>query len=239
VTSCPHGDPFRHEVRAPRGAGFLFAATAALMLGACAINHHGEHEEDDFVSTEETPAAANGAIYQPGRDVALFENATARHVGDTVTVHLVEQTAAQKSSSTDTAKTSKATLPGPTVLGNPVTIHGTPILSGNLNNASSFAGSGDSKQSNSLSGDITVTVSKRLPNGNLLVRGQKWIGINQGKEFVRVQGVIRPIDILPDNSIVSSKVANARIAYGQNGALNDANSPGLLARFFNSPWLPF
>jgi flagellar L-ring protein precursor FlgH len=88
-------------------------------------------------------------------------------------------------------------------------------------------------------GDITVTVVRRLPNGNLVVQGQKWVNINQGSEYVRLQGIIRPIDIAPDNTIPSSEVADARIAYGQNGALADANRPGLLARFFDSPWLPF
>ena len=72
-------------------------------------------------------------------------------------------------------------------------------------NNSDFDGEGDSAQSNQLEGDITVTVAQRLANGNLLVRGQKWIGINQGKEFVRIQGVIRPIDIEPDNSMLSSQ----------------------------------
>ena len=84
-----------------------------------------------------------------------------------------------------------------------------------------------------------MTVAQRLSNGNLLVRGQKWIAINQGQEYVRIQGIVRPIDIDPDNSISSLKVADAMIAYGGKGALADANSPGLLARFFNLPFLPF
>src|SRR5581483_9494186 len=90
-----------------------------------------------------------------------------RNVGDTVTVILQESTAAKKSSQTDTAKTTKDALAAPTVLGNSVTIHGTPVLSGSLDNANSFSGSGDSKQSDSLVGNITVTVLNRLPNGNL------------------------------------------------------------------------
>jgi flagellar L-ring protein precursor FlgH len=84
-----------------------------------------------------------------------------------------------------------------------------------------------------------VTVVQRLDNGNLVVRGEKWITINQGREFVRVSGIIRPIDIDPDNSIPSSRVANARIAYSGKGAVADSAAPGLLARFFNSPWTPF
>ena len=218
----------------PRILTTTLAASALLLLAACTSRPTKPPEDYDFKWPDAADTTPNGAIYQSGHDVALFENATARHIGDTVTIHLVEQTAAQKSSSTSTAKTSKATIVAPTVFGNPISIHGNSLLSGGLDNDSSFAGSGDSKQSNSLVGDITVTVVKRLPNGNMLIRGQKWIGINQGTEFVRVQGVIRPVDIQPDNSVVSSKVADAKIGYGAKGALNDANRPGLLARFFTS-----
>jgi len=207
-------------------------------LAGCASTPEPLPDREPFPDPEPTQAN-NGTIYQPGHDVGLFENATARNIGDVVTIHLVENTNAQKSSSTTTAKSSAATLPGPTVLGRPVTVHGTQILSGGLADDTKFGGSGDSKQSNSLVGDITVAVFKRLNNGNLAVRGQKWIGINQGQEFIRIEGVIRPIDIDPDNTVASFKVANAKISYGGKGALADANKPGLLARFFNSPWMPF
>jgi len=213
--------------------------TAALLLGACAT-----HEPmDDFPDEPwpEPPAATanNGAIFQAGTDVALFENATARRVGDIVTIRLVESTNASKSSSTTTSKKTSVSLPGPTIAGRPVTVNGTPILETSIDNDNSFDGSGDSAQSNQLTGDITVAVVKRMANGNLLVRGQKWIGINQGREFIRIQGVVRPIDIQPDNSIESTKVANASISYGGKGAIASANAPSLLARFFNSPWMPF
>ncbi len=213
--------------------------TAALLLGACAT-----HEPmDDFPDEPwpEPPAATanNGAIFQAGTDVALFENATARRVGDIVTIRLVESTNASKSSSTTTSKKTSVSLPGPTIAGRPVTVNGTPILETSMDNDNSFDGSGDSAQSNQLTGDITVAVVKRMANGNLLVRGQKWIGINQGREFIRIQGVVRPIDIQPDNSIESTKVANASISYGGKGAIASANAPSLLARFFNSPWMPF
>lgn len=215
----------------------LSIAAALLSLAACAT--HRPPKEDAFTYPEEKPPVPNGAIYQSEHEVALWENSTAHNVGDTVMIHLIEQTAAQKSSSTNTGKTSKATLPGPTVFGKPITLNGNAILSGSLGNDTSFAGSGDSKQSNSLVGDITVTVVKRLPNGNLLVRGEKWLTLNQGQEYVRIQGVVRPVDIQPDNTIASSRVADARIGYGAKGALADANKPGLLSRFFNSPWMPF
>jgi flagellar L-ring protein precursor FlgH len=210
----------------------------ATLLQGCA--HAPRVENYDPTMPEEVPAAAasTGAIYQSGHDVALFENPVARNVGDIVTVRLVENTAAQKTSSTTTSKSSTAALPGPTVFGRPVTVNGTEILGASLDRNTSFDGAGDSQQSNKLQGDLTVTVARRLSNGNLLVRGQKWIGINQGKEFVRIQGIIRPIDIQPDNSVLSTKVADATISYGGQGALADANAPSWLSRFFNSRWVP-
>jgi flagellar L-ring protein FlgH len=188
---------------------------------------------------EQVPPASNGAIYQVGRDVALFENPGARHVGDILTIVLSESTAAKKSATTNTAKSTNQTLPGMTLFGSPVTIHGTPVLSNNINDASKFSGEGDSAQSNSLTGFITATVTRVLPNGNLYIQGEKYIGINQGSEYVRVSGVVRPIDIGSDNSIPSLKVGAARFSYGGKGALNDANAQGWLSRFFNSPWTPF
>jgi len=217
----------------------FLTCVALLGLSACQSLH--PPKDDDGMSWAETPAPTptNGAIYQSGRELALFENPAARHVGDIVTIVLNEQTAAKKSSSTNTNKATADTLPGMTLLGKALTVHGVPIMSNNIADSAKFTGEGDSAQSNSLQGYITVTVQKVLPNGNLYVKGEKWIGINQGEEFIRVTGVIRPIDLGPDNSIPSSRVANARIAYGGKGALADANSQGWLSRFFNSPWTPF
>jgi flagellar L-ring protein FlgH len=215
--------------------------TCLALLGLCACHAARPPKEDDGLGWAEEPAPkpTNGAIYQDGREVALFENPIAHHVGDIVTIVLNESTAAQKSSSTNTNKSTTDTLPGMTLLGKALTVHGVPIMTNNIADAAKFAGGGDSAQSNSLQGFVTVTVQKVLPNGNLYVKGEKWIGINQGEEYVRMTGVIRPIDLAPDNSIASSKVANARIAYGGKGALADANAQGWLSRFFNSPWTPF
>lgn len=216
-----------------------FAMALILVLSACATPVPLNNFDATWPEIVPPAPSSNGAIYQAGLGVPLFENSVARRVGDTVTINLQESTAAQKSSSTKTAKSTNIDLPGPTIAGSPVTINGKEIFAAGIENSRKFDGSGDSQLSNSLEGFITVTVAQRLPNGNLLVRGQKWIGINQGREFIRIQGVIRPIDILPDNSIPSYKVADATISYGGQGALADANRPGLLSRFFNSRWNPF
>jgi flagellar L-ring protein precursor FlgH len=213
----------------------------ALFTAACA------HAPPDYAAGWEPAlppdpvpmASGNGAIYQQGQDVRLFENTVARRVGDTLTIRLVENTDASKSSSTSTKKGTSVDLSGPTIAGRPVTVNGVEVLAGAIDNESAFDGEGSSRQSNSIIGDITVTVAKRWPNGNLFVRGEKWITINQGREFIRVSGIVRAVDIEPDNTVPSPRLADARITYSGRGALADANAPGLLARFFNSPWLPF
>jgi len=219
----------------------LFGVLVLAALGGCATVQKKPPKEDDQLSwaLQPEPPASSGAIYQVGRDVALFENPVARHIGDTVTIVLSESTQAKKSATTNTAKSTNQTLPGISVLGKAVTIKGNPITSASIDDSSKFAGEGDSAQSNSLTGYITCTVTRVLPNGNLYIRGEKWIGINQGSEYVRLSGVVRPIDIAPDNSVPSLKVGAANISYGGKGALADANNQGWLSRFFNSPWTPF
>ena len=217
----------------------LLSGVFFLSLGACETPHPPKDDDGMSWAAEPAPKPSNGAIYQTGREVALFENPIAHHVGDIVTIVLNEQTQAQKTSSTNTNKATSVALPGMTILGKALTVHGVPIMSNNISDTTKFAGEGDSAQSNSLQGFVTVTVQKVLPNGNLFVKGEKWIGINQGQEYVRLSGIIRPIDLASDNSINSSQVANAKISYGGKGALADANAQGWLSRFFNSPWTPF
>jgi flagellar L-ring protein precursor FlgH len=220
----------------------LVCLLAAVVTTGCASHApRKDTKDDDGLGWTQEPVqpASNGAIYQVGRDVDLFENSIARHIGDTVTIILNEATNAQKSATTKTSKSTNETLPGMSLFGSPVTIHGASVLSGNVNDASKFDGEGNSAQSNSLTGYISVTVAKVLPNGNLYVKGEKKIWINQGQENVVLSGVIRPIDLAPDNTISSSKVANARITYGGKGAIADVNAQGWLSRFFNSPWTPF
>jgi flagellar L-ring protein precursor FlgH len=214
---------------------------AALLLSGCNMLKEDGGREFEPTSPEqwESPKTTSGAIYSQGREVSLWQNVTARNVGDTLTVKLEERTNAAKSASTKAGKSSSATLTGPTIAGRPITINGTPLLEAGMGNETEFDGAGDSTQSNRLDGDISVTVAKRFANGNLLVRGQKLITINSGREYVRLEGIVRPSDIAPDNSVESWKVADAYISYGGQGTVANATKPGWLYRFFNSPKTPF
>ncbi len=182
---------------------------------------------------------SDGAIFRANAGIALFEDLKAGRVGDILTIRLNERTNATKNASTTVGKSTSVDAANATVLGYPVTRDGVPILSASVESDQSFSGEGGSSQSNQLEGSVTVTVTQRLPNGNLVVSGEKWLTLNQGKEYVRISGIVRRVDIEPDNSVPSEKVANARIAYSGKGALADANRMSWLARFFNSPLVPF
>ncbi|HET7131385.1 MAG TPA: flagellar basal body L-ring protein FlgH, partial [Gammaproteobacteria bacterium] len=182
---------------------------------------------------------APGAIYNPAATFDLFMDLRARQVGDILTVLLVERTNASKESSTSTEKGTSVDTGLPIFGGKQPTHNGRPILNNEIDSSSSFDGKADSSQSNRLDGSITVTVADRLPNGNLLVRGEKQITINQGQEYVRLEGIVRPVDIGPQNTVPSTMIGDARITYSGKGALADANHPGWLGRFFNSRWFPF
>jgi len=186
------------------------------------------------------PASNNGAIFQASQGQSLFEDYKGRRVGDLVTVVLAENTNAKKSAATTTGKKSEldSNIGNLTLGGQSLPSNGGAVLGLTSKDTRTFDGSGDSSQSNQLSGQITVTVAEVLPNGNLVVQGEKWLGINQGNEYVRMRGIIRPVDITASNTVQSTQVANAQLFYGGTGTLQDSNTAGWLTRFFSSPIWP-
>jgi len=184
------------------------------------------------------------SLYSPITEVALFEDVKGYRRGDIINVLLAERTAAQKSSGTNVSKSNEATIQNPTLGGAEReqlgTIWGRPFNLGfGLDSEQSFTGASGSNQSNTLSGSIAVTVVEELPRGNLLVQGEKWISLNEGHEFIRVRGIVRRSDITQANTVLSTQIADARIAYGGSGATKDANRMGWMSRFFNSALQPF
>ena len=211
-----------------------------LLLAGCA--QHAVRDDSQWAATmpkdTEVAPPADGSIYHDAQAMELFSDAHAHRVGDILTIVLQESTQASKKATTSTSKNDSVALAAPTVFGQPVTLNGKGA-SVALSGKNSFDGAGSSTQSNQLTGQITVTVAKRLSNGNLFVRGEKWLTINQGQELVRIAGMVRPQDIAQDNSVPSTRVADAHISYTGRGSLADANTQGWLSRFFNSKWMPF
>src|SRR3546814_14308382 len=103
-----------------------------------------------------------------------------------------------------------------------------------MGGGSDFKGKGEASQSNRLAGEISVTIAEVYPNGTMLVRGEKLLTLNRGDERVQISGLIRAIDIAPDNRIASTRVADARIRYADKGAIAPASRQGWLSRFFST-----
>jgi flagellar L-ring protein precursor FlgH len=176
------------------------------------------------------PVPTNGAIFQAGRYRPLFEDHRARLVGDTLTVNIIEKVSATQSSTSSIDKAgglegSVSALP----LINPKA-----LARGSVAGSSSqtFAGKGATENTNDFSGTITVIVTGVLPNGHLLVAGEKQIGVNQNVDVLRFSGQVDPRAILPGNTVPSVQVANVRVEHRGRGAAAEANAIGWLGRFF-------
>jgi flagellar L-ring protein precursor FlgH len=219
----------------------VLAGSVALLLSGCGsipyIDQQSWEPAEPQSPVYQPPT--DGSIYASGTEVRLFEDRKAGRVGDILTVRLVERTNASKNSATSTAKSTEAELANPTVFGEILSKDTQPLFQGSLSGEQSFDGSGSSSQSNSLTGDITVTVIEQLPNGNLRIRGEKWVTLNQGREFIRLAGLIRRDDIETDNSVLSNRIADAEISYSSRGVLAAANRMGLISRFFHSVLHPY
>ncbi len=220
----------------------LSVASAVALLGGCTLA--GDVRPYPAMAPIQpivvpTAAPAAGAIYAAGPGLNLYGDRRARDVGDLLTISLVENTTATTTASTAISKESNIEIGSPTLFGAPVTLGGKDILGASAGGERDFNGKGNSAQSNRLQGSVTVTVIQRLPNGNLVVQGQKNLRLNQGDELVQIQGIVRGADINADNTIPSSKVADARIVYGGRGAVAQSNAMGWLGRFFNSAFALF
>jgi len=215
----------------------FFLIAASLSLSACL---GGANRELGFAAPPPPPAIPSmtgsdpdnrGAIFQAGYGYSgLVTGTRARNLGDMVTIVLVENTSTSKSTSGQTQRSGSLAITPPTSgpLGfiNPNALN--PSAEG------SFNGGGNAAQQSQLTGSVAVTISAIYPNGTAEVVGEKQMSLSQGEEWVQFAGRIRLVDIDADNSLPSSRVANARIIYTGQGAVQQASRPGWLSRFFNA-----
>ena len=227
-------------MRQPQAAIAVLGALLCFAVSGCGLLP-SRHKPEPVAARVLPPPAprTDGAIYQAGQQMELFADLKARRIGDVLTIRLTESTAASKSATTKTSKTTGVTNTGPTLFGRTPTAGGQPLYTTNLAGADSFAGSGASTQGNTFTGSLTVTVVEVQPNGNLVIQGDKTLKLNQGDEFVHLSGVVRRADIATDNTVTSDKVADAHISYSGKGVIDSSNRMGWLARFFNSAWAPY
>ena len=223
---------------------------ATLFLSSCStyvenkksVEFEPIHEEIVFKEKDNT---IDGAIYNVTSSGFFAGDRRAKNVGDILTVSLSESLSSSKSTSNTTSKTDSfgVTLPPLVFNQNPAVNAVTGLLGGGGTDsltaadvasgaAQSFAGAGTAAQTNTLTGSMTVTIMKVFPNGNLEIKGQKKLVLNDGSEYLRLKGIIRPEDISASNTIASSNIADARITYTNAGVYADSTQPGWLSKIF-------
>lgn len=216
----------------------LLLVAAALLSGCASFDElRPEADSSEFEPLEldySLPPTRGGGLFRSGYNGgSLVSDRRAVRVGDILTVVLDESTQSSKSAGTSFGKETGVGIGIPRVLG-----RNYPDVETSVGAEREFSGSAKSSQQNTLRGSIAVTVHRVLPNGTLLVKGEKTLRLNQGDEFIRLTGLVRVDDINRYNQVSSQSVANAKISYAGRGVLNDSNSAGWLTRFFASPLFP-
>ncbi|MFQ1901694.1 flagellar basal body L-ring protein FlgH [Aeromonas veronii] len=211
-----------------------------LLLGGCATYELQAPEPGDEKWAPSRPKVTataqgeDGGLYRGNYMMTLFQDRRAYRVGDILTVVLEERTQSSKKANTSMSKNSSMNVPAPSIGGKL-----RPDWGATLSADRDFDGGATSSQQNTLAGSITVTVAEVMPNGVLGIRGEKWIRLNQGDEYIRLGGMVRVEDIDQSNRISSQRIADARITYAGRGALAESNQMGWLGRFFSSAFAPF
>jgi flagellar L-ring protein precursor FlgH len=225
----------------------LIASLVSLMaistlLGGCAAVDPVPVPPPRFAAVQppevNVPRGPTGSIYNAVQSDNMFGRGRNFQVGDVITVLLDERTQGSRSTSTNVSREAKNNIVPPSVATRLGNIKGIPTGL-NLNESSNTStGTGTADQTATLSGSLAVSVVEVLPNGNLVVRGEKQLSLSEGSEVIQVSGVIRPADVSPNNTVLSRRLAHSQIAYRGSGDLAAASSPGWGTKLLNRVW-PF
>ena len=217
-----------------RTLALLVTACAVLPLSGCNATLFPRVEVADTAPVEPASApslrTANGAIYQAASYRPLFEDHRARHVGDLILIRIEEKISASQSATSTVDKTGSIEASVSALPGIPAKAFVNGTASGS--SASAFEGKGSTRSSNDFSGTITATVTRVLPNGHLVISGEKQIGVNASVDALRFSGQIDPRSIQPGNTVSSTNVANVRLEQRGRGQQAEAQVIGWLARVF-------
>lgn len=218
-----------------RGAAIYLSGLAlVLSLAGCAP----AQQESDLapitaprVQVPDAEEFPQGGLFEEQRRMRLFEDRSARRAGDLITVIIEEEISGNKSASANMTREAEGDMPAPQFGGEEFGVAGRPMAFEHTGEAS-FEGDGGAEQDSSLSGTITAMVVDTLPNGQLVIKGQKAVTVSQGEEYLTISGIVRPDDVGANNEITSDKVAAMQVGYTGSGSINEATTPGWMTRFF-------
>ena len=231
---------------------FLKTILLSLVLSGCSTYIENKKAEDFIpihqeISFDEKDNTIDGAIYNEKSSGFFASDRRAKNIGDILTITLNESLSASKSTTNTTSKADTFGVTLPPLFSNGAATQSAAnqldnklgIGNGGVDSTDfaaganqSFSGAGTAAQSNSLTGSMTVTVVRVYPNGNLEVKGQKKLILNDGSEYLRLSGIVRPEDISANNTISSSSIADAKITYTNAGVYAISTKPGWLSKIF-------
>jgi flagellar L-ring protein FlgH len=229
-------------------------ALALFALSACAGGHANRKGAEPLAAPPPAKGIqlpAESVLYSPGpglfrenRSLGFFEDLRAHRVGDLVTINIVETSKASKKADTKTSRASSINAGINNMIGYearmgkylPNEFDNTVMFKASM--ANDFDGSGSTGRTESMTAAITARVLQVLPNGNLYIEGTRQVRVNNEIQYITLSGLIRPTDISPDNTILSSYIADAKIDYTGSGPVSDKQRPGWMARILDHVW-PF
>lgn len=226
--------------------GIVLAGT--ILFTGCAVTPSSIVKQPTTarVPAPTTAEKSDGAIFSNSAYRPMFEDRRPRFVGDIVTINIIENTSATKAGASSASKNGDVGFTTDVKFGDSIPIVGSLLsklpfankTSLSANSANSYDDASDLTSKNVFTGSVTTTVTEVLPNGNLMVSGEKQVALDKGTEFVRFSGVINPDTISQGNVVPSTKVADARIEYRTNSKIDAASVASIFARFFLSlsPW---
>ncbi len=237
---------------------FIIILVFSNLLSACTVNglikvSNKESRLKDQISTAEkmplkplvlmklnldtTRKDTKGSLWNENQSRNFFfQDAKASHVGDIVTVRVVENASGSKAAGTSTSRASNLTASATPFFGLPANTLTNLGATGGFEN--SFEGDGTTTRRGSLTADVTAIVVAVYPNGNMMIEGEREVLINNEKEYLSVSGIVRPEDVLQGNTVFSTVIADAKIEYSGTGVVSDKQRPGWFVRILDFIW-PF
>ncbi len=223
---------------------FMLVLTAFITTGCAkkptfendALSNSYRKELEDYKKMQESKKPTASLWTDTASQSSLFLDYKGRHIGDIITVNIIESTSATNSNSTATAKTQATSSTLTNLMGLPTNLGvsnllgtGNPLnLDNSLNSSNTFNGSGSKSKTDQVTGTIAARVTEVLPSGNLVIEGHREIIVDNEKQTITLSGIVRQKDIAADNTVFSTAIADAKIAYSGAGMLSDANKPGWL-----------
>jgi flagellar L-ring protein precursor FlgH len=226
---------------------FILGLSCLFLTGCAGTLHTGQPQPQPTsfrtIPTPEPMPAAEGSLFNPNQETSFYSDFRARHIGDVVTIVIQENLKGSKNVNTQTARDSDMNLGLTGIMGleftkrvgpryPDATLDPTNAVGGSTTD--SFKGSGKTSADASLTGTISARVVQLLPGRNLLIEGSRELRINNETQYLIISGVIRPQDLGPDNTVPSTRIADARIEYTGGGVLSEKQNPAWFARMLGA-----